>query len=106
MNLLSLLLIQFQEAKVTKAYHATAAIDGLHACILEGRRREKARHEEDLSSSYPNTWKPNMDPRASVRAHTVPLIRAELERLNHEIAEVRLPNLRPHDILEPAATHD
>ncbi|KAF8329475.1 uncharacterized protein EI90DRAFT_3017244 [Cantharellus anzutake] len=80
-----------EEAKITKSYDATIAIDALHACILEARRRDKARREENPPpppqlSSYPDTWQPHMDPRASVRAHTVPLMGIELERVEKEIA--------------------
>ncbi len=97
------ILIQIEEAKITKNYDAATAIDALHACILEGRRREKARSSEgNLPSSYPDTWKPILDPHASVRAHTIPLMRAELERLNKGIAEVCLFEI-PNPRLKPAS---
>jgi hypothetical protein len=51
----------------------------------------RAREEKKAGNQPLDAWKPDLDPRIAVRAHTIPLLERELERLKQDYEEVSLP---------------
>ena len=57
--------------------------------------KERARQQDSLSPGQEtDVWNPTLDPKAAVRAQLVPLLHAEIERVRHQIAEVRFLIMR------------
>lgn len=69
------------------SYHAPAAIDTLHEATVAAKAR-------DLASPPPkDAWRPNLEPRAVVRARLAPLMEREQQRMLQVLREVRPPRV-------------
>lgn len=62
-------------------------MDALHEAIQNAKERAKEA-ETDATVMQTDTWNPVLDPQAAVRAHFVPLMRTEIDRLKKQIADV------------------
>lgn len=63
-----------------KDFNVRENINTLHAVVTEAKNR-KQRGEVDR----PDLWKGDLDPRAAVRARTIPTLQAEAERLREAL---------------------
>ena len=58
-------------------------LDNLHAVVTAARARKQAGYDGK------DVWRDDLQPRAAVRARTVPLLEQERDRLRAELAQVR-----------------
>ncbi len=58
-------------------------LDKLHAVVTEARTRKQTGYDGK------DVWKEDLQPRAAVRARTVPLLEKERDRLKAQLEEVR-----------------
>lgn len=57
-------------------------LDKLHAVVTEARARKQTGY------SGSDVWRDDLQPRAAVRARTIPLLQQERDRLKAQLAEV------------------
>ncbi|KAI6010785.1 hypothetical protein F5J12DRAFT_821710 [Pisolithus orientalis] len=74
--------------RLFKDYNVRENINTLHAVVTEARAR-KQRGEVDRK----DLWKEDLDPRAAVRARTVPVLQAERERLKETLHKLEEENI-------------
>ncbi|KAI0782661.1 hypothetical protein C8Q75DRAFT_499475 [Abortiporus biennis] len=62
-------------------------LDKLHAVVTEARARKQTNYEgKDI-------WRPDLEPKAAVRARTIPVLEKERDRLKQQLAELDTKNL-------------
>ncbi|KZT43240.1 hypothetical protein SISSUDRAFT_1116602 [Sistotremastrum suecicum HHB10207 ss-3] len=71
---------------ILQAYGAPAAIDTLHQVVTEARERKKSGY------TGKDVWKPDLEPRAAVRARTIPVLENERDRLLATLQELESDN--------------
>ncbi|KAF8316751.1 hypothetical protein DL93DRAFT_2165882 [Clavulina sp. PMI_390] len=87
--------VEANERQLHASYNTGDAMDRLHKVITEAKERARKAEEEgsevpessSSSSEAKNTWNATLDPRMVSKAQ-VPLMRAEIERLKKQIAEI------------------
>lgn len=75
--------IQDNCEEVFAEYNLKENIDSLHAVVTDARARK-----QNGQTSGEDVWRENIEPRAAVRARTIPLLQAEAERLRATLLEV------------------
>ncbi|KIM57225.1 hypothetical protein SCLCIDRAFT_1219691 [Scleroderma citrinum Foug A] len=75
-----------------KDFDVRENINILHAVVTEARNR-KQREEVDR----PDLWREDLDPRAAVRARTVPILQAEAERLRATLKKFEEENVELYE---------
>ena len=65
-----------------KKYNVKENLDNLHAVVTAARARKQAGYDGK------DVWREDLQPRAAVRARTIPLLEQERERLRAELAQV------------------
>ena len=65
-----------------KKYNVKENLDNLHAVVTAARTRKQAGYDGK------DVWREDLQPRAAVRARTIPLLEQERERLRAELAQV------------------
>ncbi|KAI6101333.1 hypothetical protein F5141DRAFT_1138565 [Pisolithus sp. B1] len=74
--------------RLFKDFNVRENINTLHAVVTEARAR-KQRGEVDRK----DLWREDLDPRAAVRARTVPVLQAECERLKETLQQLEEENI-------------
>ena len=67
-----------------KKYNVKENLDNLHAVVTAARARKQADYDSK------DVWREDLQPRAAVRARTIPLLERERDRLRAELAQVLL----------------
>ena len=65
-----------------RKYNVKDNLDNLHAVVTAARARKQASYEGR------DVWREDLQPRAAVRARTVPVLEKERDRLRAELAQV------------------
>ena len=65
-----------------KKYNVKENLDNLHAVVTAARARKQADYDGK------DVWREDLQPRAAVRARTIPLLEQERDRLRAELAQV------------------
>ena len=65
-----------------KKYNVKENLDNLHAVVTAARARKQADYDSK------DVWREDLQPRAAVRARTIPLLEHERDRLRAELAQV------------------
>lgn len=79
--------LQDRERTVHHLHHTGEILDDLHQAVVDATERARA---DDPTALHTDTWDPSLDPPAAVRAHVVPLMKTEIERLKRQIQQVSL----------------
>ncbi|KAI0774776.1 hypothetical protein BD413DRAFT_536292 [Trametes elegans] len=69
-----------------KKYNVKENLDNLHAVVTAARARKQAGYDGH------DVWREDLQPRAAVRARTVPLLERERDRLQAELSELTEEN--------------
>ncbi|KAI0369181.1 hypothetical protein BV20DRAFT_968375 [Pilatotrama ljubarskyi] len=69
-----------------KKYNVKENLDNLHAVVTAARARKQAGYEGK------DVWREDLQPRAAVRARTVPLLERERDRLRTELSQLTAEN--------------
>ncbi|KAH9888792.1 hypothetical protein C8Q73DRAFT_708262 [Cubamyces lactineus] len=70
-----------------KKYNVKENLDNLHAVVTAARARKQAGYDGK------DAWKEDLQPRAAVRARTIPLLEKERDRLRAELSQLTEENL-------------
>ena len=65
-----------------KKYNVKENLDNLHAVVTAARARK------EMSYEGKDIWREDLQPRAAVRARTIPLLERERDRLRAELSQV------------------
>ena len=65
-----------------KKYNVKDNLDNLHAVVTAARARKQTEYEAK------DVWRDDLQPRAAVRARTIPVLEKERDRLRTEFAQV------------------
>ena len=65
-----------------RKYNVKENLDNLHAVVTAARARKQANYDSK------DVWREDLQPRAAVRARTIPLLEHERDRLRAELAQV------------------
>ena len=65
-----------------KKYNVKENLDNLHAVVTAARTRKQTDYDGN------DVWREDLQPRAAVRARTIPVLEKERERLRVELAQV------------------
>lgn len=77
-------------------------MDILHQVVTEARARRVQRGESGSaagSATGADTWRADLQPRAAVRARTIPALERERDSLRARLATVRFFSAIPHSLL-------
>ncbi|RDX43836.1 hypothetical protein K466DRAFT_520096 [Polyporus arcularius HHB13444] len=69
-----------------KKYNVKENLDNLHAVVTAARARKQAGYDGK------DVWREDLQPRAAVRARTIPLLEQERDRLRAELAQLTAEN--------------
>ncbi|KAI0794209.1 hypothetical protein C8Q74DRAFT_1247337 [Fomes fomentarius] len=70
-----------------KKYNVKENLDNLHAVVTAARARKQAGYDGK------DVWREDLQPRAAVRARTIPLLEQERDRLQAELSQLTQENL-------------
>ncbi|KAI0330874.1 hypothetical protein GY45DRAFT_1323001 [Cubamyces sp. BRFM 1775] len=70
-----------------KKYNVRENLDNLHAVVTAARARKQAGYDGK------DVWREDLQPRAAVRARTIPLLEKERDRLRAELSQLTEENL-------------
>ncbi|KAJ8482617.1 hypothetical protein ONZ51_g5237 [Trametes cubensis] len=70
-----------------KKYNVKENLDNLHAVVTAARARKQAGYDGK------DVWREDLQPRAAVRARTIPLLEKERDRLRAELSQLTEENL-------------
>lgn len=67
-------------------------MDTLHRVVTDARarRQQQQQQEQDGSGGGADRWRADLQPRAAVRARTIPALERERDSLRARLAEVRV----------------
>ncbi|ETW79332.1 hypothetical protein HETIRDRAFT_324225 [Heterobasidion irregulare TC 32-1] len=69
-------------------YDVQRNLDSMHAVVTEARARKQS------GEARKDAWRPDLEPRAAVRAWTIPLLQQERDRLRAQLAQLEDENMR------------
>ncbi|KAI9455293.1 hypothetical protein F5148DRAFT_984784 [Russula earlei] len=79
--------------KLFGQYDVQTNVDTLHQAVTEARARRQRGGESAAGASGADIWRPDLQPRAAVRARTVPTLERERDSLRARLSEVRPENM-------------
>ena len=84
--------------KLFEQYDVQKNVDILHQVVTEARTRRKRGQTVPAASGDidADTWRADLQPRAAVRARTIPALERERDSLRARLAEVRLSVMSSH----------
>ena len=82
--------------KLFEQYDVQKNVDILHQVVTEARARRVQRGEtRSAAGTGADTWRADLQPRAAVRARTIPALERERDSLRARLAEVRFSTMSP-----------